>query len=60
MTKGLHFNDSLFASKAFRNPRIYTKLVEFVEVDEIGTNWSKHVWDPKGLPAGANAKSICS
>ncbi|GAA5824272.1 hypothetical protein JCM11251_001590 [Rhodosporidiobolus azoricus] len=48
-TRGLHFNDSLNASKAFRNPRIYAKLVEFVDVDETGTNWDKEVWDPKDV-----------
>ncbi|KAK4700334.1 SAP30-binding protein, partial [Phenoliferia sp. Uapishka_3] len=53
VTRGLHFNDSLSRSKAFRNPRIYTKLVEFVKVDEKGTCWSKDVWDPMGLPPDA-------
>ncbi|KAI5480487.1 SAP30-binding protein, transcriptional regulator protein HCNGP [Pseudohyphozyma bogoriensis] len=58
VTRGLHFNDSLSASKAFRNPRIYAKLVEFVDVDETGTNWPKSVWSPHGLPEGASAKVI--
>lgn len=58
LSRGLHFNDSLHASKAFRNPRIYAKLVEFVDVDETGTNWARGVWDPKGLPADATAARI--
>mgnify|MGYP001584583176 CR=1 FL=1 len=58
LTRGLHFNDSLSASKAFRNPRIYTKLVEFVKVDETGTNWDPRVWNPKALPADADASRI--
>jgi hypothetical protein len=33
--------------KAFRNPRIYAKLVEFVDVDETGSNWDKEIWDSK-------------
>ncbi|GAA5910725.1 hypothetical protein JCM6882_002062 [Rhodosporidiobolus microsporus] len=57
-TRGLHFNDSLHASKAFRNPRIYAKLVEFVDVDETGTNWDKEVWDPKGLGPDASATRL--
>ncbi|GAA6027247.1 hypothetical protein JCM8097_002522 [Rhodosporidiobolus ruineniae] len=57
-TRGLHFNDSLHASKAFRNPRIYAKLVEFVDVDETGTNWDRQVWDPKGLGPEATASRI--
>ncbi|GAA5927179.1 hypothetical protein JCM1841_004241 [Sporobolomyces salmonicolor] len=57
-TRGLHFNDSLHASKAFRNPRIYAKLVDFVDVDETETNWSKDMWDPKGLGPDATASRI--
>ncbi|GAA6002311.1 hypothetical protein JCM10207_001058 [Rhodosporidiobolus poonsookiae] len=57
-TRGLHFNDSLHASKAFRNPRIYAKLVEFVSVDETGTNWDREVWDPKGLGPEASASRL--
>jgi hypothetical protein len=34
------------AKKAFRNPHIYAKLVEFVDVDERGTKYPKHIWDP--------------
>lgn len=57
-TRGLHFNDSLSASKAFRNPRIYAKLVEFVNVDESGSNWDTAIWDPKGLPEDSTASRI--
>ncbi|KAF9517503.1 hypothetical protein BS47DRAFT_1290942 [Hydnum rufescens UP504] len=45
-SQGKHFNDSLMSNKAFRNPHIYTKLVEFVDVDETGTKFPKHIWDP--------------
>ncbi|KAI1784850.1 HCNGP-like protein-domain-containing protein [Ganoderma leucocontextum] len=41
-----HFNDSLMSNRAFRNPHLYTKLVEFVDVDERTTNFPKHIWDP--------------
>ncbi|GAA5929931.1 hypothetical protein JCM3775_004466 [Rhodotorula graminis] len=58
LSRNLHFNDSLHASKAFRNPRIYAKLVEFVDVDESGTGWVKEVWDPRGLGEGATAARI--
>jgi hypothetical protein len=36
-----HFNDSLMSNKAFRNPHLYTKLVEFVDVDEKCSNIRK-------------------
>jgi len=48
--QGKHFNDSLMANKAFRNPHIYEKLVEFVDVNEKGTNFPKDVWDPLDVP----------
>jgi len=44
--QGKHFNDSLMQSKAFRNPHIYAKLVQFVDVNETATNFPKDVWDP--------------
>ncbi|KAK4056032.1 hypothetical protein OIO90_003027 [Microbotryomycetes sp. JL221] len=57
-TRGLHFNDSLLRSKAFRNPRIYNKLVEFVQVDETGSNWSKKVWNSSDIGSHKNAASL--
>lgn len=41
-----HFNDSLMSNRSFRNPHLYAKLVEFVDVDERATNFSAAVWDP--------------
>ncbi|KAF8317661.1 HCNGP-domain-containing protein [Clavulina sp. PMI_390] len=47
--QGKHFNDSLMSNKAFRNPHIYAKLVEFVDVNEMGTKFPKATWDPLDL-----------
>ncbi|KDQ07357.1 hypothetical protein BOTBODRAFT_180785 [Botryobasidium botryosum FD-172 SS1] len=44
--QGKHFNDSLMSSHAFRNPHIYAKLVEFVDVDETATNFPADLWNP--------------
>ncbi|KAK0473714.1 HCNGP-like protein-domain-containing protein [Armillaria novae-zelandiae] len=44
-----HFNDSLMSNRSFRNPHLYAKLVEFVDVDERITNFPKDVWDPNDL-----------
>ncbi|KAG7448438.1 uncharacterized protein BT62DRAFT_929530 [Guyanagaster necrorhizus] len=44
-----HFNDSLMSNRSFRNPHLYAKLVEFVDVDERITNFPKEVWDPNDL-----------
>ena len=41
-----HFNDSLMSNRSFRNPHLYTRLVEFVDVDERATNFPKELWDP--------------
>ncbi|KXN91197.1 hypothetical protein AN958_02516 [Leucoagaricus sp. SymC.cos] len=44
-----HFNDSLMANRSFRNPHLYAKLVEFVDVDERATNFPKDIWDPEDV-----------
>ncbi|KAJ7099898.1 HCNGP-domain-containing protein [Mycena belliarum] len=44
-----HFNDSLMGSRAFRNPHLYAKLVEFVDVDERATNFPAALWDPAAV-----------
>ena len=33
-------------NRSFRNPHLYAKLVEFVDVDEKATNFPRDVWDP--------------
>ncbi|KAH8084297.1 HCNGP-like protein-domain-containing protein [Cristinia sonorae] len=48
-TNPRHFNDSLMANRSFRNPHLYTKLVEFVDVDERTTNFPKEIWDPQDV-----------
>ncbi|KAF9648375.1 HCNGP-domain-containing protein [Thelephora ganbajun] len=45
-----HFNDSLMMNRSFRNPHLYAKLVEFVDVDEKATNFPRDVWDPTDMP----------
>ncbi|KAF8580935.1 hypothetical protein K439DRAFT_1619416 [Ramaria rubella] len=52
-----HFNDSLMSNRTFRNPHLYAKLVEFVDVDEKGTNFPKGYWDMDDLD-GWNAEKI--
>ena len=44
-----HFNDSLMMNRSFRNPHLYAKLVEFVDVDEKATNFPRDVWDPDDM-----------
>lgn len=44
-----HFNDSLMSNRSFRNPHLYAKLVEFVDVDERTTNFPRDIWDPHDM-----------
>ncbi|KAG0321762.1 hypothetical protein BGZ99_003696 [Dissophora globulifera] len=41
VTRGIHFNQSLMRNKNFRNPRIYSSLVELVALNETGSNFEK-------------------
>lgn len=34
------------SNRSFRNPHLYAKLVEFVDVDERTTNFPRDIWDP--------------
>lgn len=54
----VHFNQSLMSNKSFRNPHLYAKLVEFVEVDEGATNFPREQWDPHVFQKNWLAESI--
>ena len=41
--EGIHFNQRLTQSKAFNNPNLYAKLVEYLDLDDSGTN-DPHAW----------------
>lgn len=41
VTRGIHFNQSLMKNKNFRNPHIYSSLVDLVALNEIGSNFDK-------------------
>lgn len=34
------------SNRSFRNPHLYAKMVEFVNVDERTVNFPREVWDP--------------
>ncbi|CAO3626241.1 unnamed protein product [Cunninghamella blakesleeana] len=55
---GHSLNEHLQKNKSFRNPRIYAKLVEFVDIDELGSNFPKDQFDPKGFPSSSYIDGI--
>ena len=47
--KPMHYNDNLMGTRTFRNPHLYAKLVDWVDVDERSTNFPKDIWDPEDV-----------
>jgi hypothetical protein len=37
------------SNRSFRNPHLYAKLVEFVDVDERTSNFPRDIWDPQDV-----------
>ena len=48
--RGMSFNAALRDSKGYRNPDFMQQAVAMQEIDEIGSCFPKHVFDPHGLP----------
>lgn len=46
---GTSFNRALMNNAAFRNPGIMGKLIEFLDLDEYGSNYPKEEHDPRGF-----------
>uniref|UniRef100_A0A915E3W0 HAT C-terminal dimerisation domain-containing protein n=1 Tax=Ditylenchus dipsaci TaxID=166011 RepID=A0A915E3W0_9BILA len=44
--RGMPMNDTIKKNKHFKNPAIYEFLVEKFKIDEKGSNFAKHVYDP--------------
>lgn len=43
----MDMNKLIQERKDFRNPSIYEKLIQFCEIDELGTNYPPELYDPK-------------
>lgn len=43
----MDMNKIIQERKDFRNPSIYEKLIQFCEIDELGTNYPPELYDPK-------------
>lgn len=45
-THNMDMNKVIQERKEFRNPSIYEKLIQFCDIDELGTNYPPHLYDP--------------
>lgn len=46
MKDGLDMNRVIQDKKEFRNPSIYDKLIQFCDINELGTNYPPEIYDP--------------
>lgn len=44
--EGLDVNKEIQSKKTFRNPSIYEKLIDYCGLNEFGTNYPPHIYDP--------------
>lgn len=44
---GFDLNKYIQDKKEFRNPSIYDKLIQFCDINELGTNFSEEIYNPK-------------
>lgn len=45
-TKNMDMNKVIQGRKEFRNPSIYEKLIQYCDIDELGTNYPPELYDP--------------
>lgn len=46
MKNGMDMNKVIQERKEFRNPSIYEKLIQFCDINELGTNYPNELYDP--------------
>ncbi|GJQ15995.1 hypothetical protein GpartN1_g7814.t1 [Galdieria partita] len=51
LQQGVDFNERMRTNKEFRNPGILEKMVAYCELDELGTNFDRTVFDPTSYDA---------
>ncbi|CAG5094551.1 Oidioi.mRNA.OKI2018_I69.XSR.g13660.t2.cds [Oikopleura dioica] len=47
--KGMNINKQIKSAKSYRNPSIYSKLIDYFNIKEGGSNFPKDVFDPTKL-----------
>ena len=56
--EGMDLNYSIQAKKNFRNPSIYEKLLEYCRIDEQGTNFPPHIYNPSIFGPESSYKAL--
>ncbi|XP_011616822.1 SAP30-binding protein isoform X2 [Takifugu rubripes] len=51
-------NNHIQKKKEFRNPSIYEKLIQFCQIDELGTNYPNDMFDPHGWSEDSYYESL--
>lgn len=46
MKSGMDMNKLIQERKEFRNPSIYEKLIQYCDINELGTNYPPEIYDP--------------
>ena len=50
--KGMKINKQIKSAKSYRNPSIYSKLIDYFNIEEGGSNFPKDVFDPIKIKQG--------
>ncbi|KAJ2402836.1 hypothetical protein GGI23_000430 [Coemansia sp. RSA 2559] len=58
--QGANFNEALMRNKTFRNPDIYKRLVDHLDLEETGSNMSPDGFDAATLRKDFTAESLAS
>ena len=56
--EGMDLNFSIQGKKNFRNPSIYEKLLEYCRIDEQGTNYPTHLYNPRIFGPESHYKAL--
>ncbi|KAI0244871.1 SAP30-binding protein, partial [Massospora cicadina] len=55
---GIQFNQRLQVNQSFRNPHIYDKLVEYLDLFEFGSNFPRSWYNPSALPSSIRGSRL--
>lgn len=56
--EGIDMNSFIQQRKQFRNPSIYEKLIIHLEIEELGTNYPKSIYNPKQWSEGSYYEAL--